>query len=124
MNLGITTTMHKYDYNIYGPSADVLTISAYPQRFDFEQGYVVTDYSEKNSYTLTLNYPEDYEDIAYLFDRDDLEELRAEWSVDGINGFTDFDEWPTLEFLTQGKTPAKISEWLRSLPDYDVEEEN
>lgn len=51
--------------------------------------------------------------IAYVLDLEEWNETRTYW--DG------FSEWQTTEYLTVGDTPARISKWADSLPEYKLE---
>lgn len=110
----------KYDFNVYGKSTNVVTLTAYNQYFDPQEGFIVTNY-ESGYHTLTLYYPKNYAEIQYLMDKENLDELLEEWSTDEHTpGFTDYDEWPAPEFLLEGRTPRMIEAFLESLPDYEL----
>lgn len=98
--------MYAYDYNIWGSDKGEIRLSAY--EWQETDGYIETNYDR--FHTLQLNAPEDIKEIEYLLD--DLY----------INHYplTDYDTWQGLEFLTRGTTPAKIQEFLDSLPDYTI----
>lgn len=110
----------KYDFNVYGKSTNVVTLTAYAQYYDLHEGYIVTNY-ENGYITAEFKYPRNYAEIQYLLDKENLDELLEEWSTDEHTpGFTDYDEWPAPEFLLEGNVPRAIMDFLEMLPDYEL----
>ncbi len=111
--------LDKYDYNIYVADGEV-SLSAYRQCYETHLvngvpsgRYVATDTRNYTSLRLPMN--QGYaEEIAHLLAIEDWQDLPPE-------NLEEFDEWPTLEFLTRGETPAIIKSYLEHLPDYELE---
>lgn len=95
-----------YDYNIYAPNNREVGIYAYKQMK--QDGLLRTDTS--HSAFITFNISDNMEEVSYLLDLENPED------------FADYDSWVGLGYLTQGKTPASILEWLESLPPYIMRE--
>lgn len=99
--------MFFYDFNIWGENTANLMLIASEWMVD-ETGNLRTNHD--NSHTITFRAPLEITEIEYLLD--DLY----------VNQYplTDYDTWEGLEFLTRGPIPAKIDQFLQSLPDYTI----
>lgn len=99
--------MFFYDFNIWGSDKGEIRFSAY-EWTALEGDYIETNHDK--FHTLQLNAPQDIAEIEYLLDDLYLNQYPL----------TDYDTWEGLEFLTRGPVPAKIDQFLQSLPDYTI----
>ncbi len=98
-----------YDYNVYVLDG-VLSLTAYQLEIASNgQIQMRTDNYISEHYPMT---PENHDAVAYLLDNE-------EWA-DDIAGWDEHDDWHGIDYLTQGNTPAMITEWVNNLPEYEM----
>lgn len=104
-------TGNYYDFNLWAPEDDVLTLSAYEFEYDNE-GYLSTNTDKWITLTLAVN-PENMATIKWL--------LELFLGQDGLdNGvYQDLDAWDgNAENFTHESAPEIIREWATHLPEY------
>jgi len=102
----------EYDFNIYCPEADVITLNAYRLHY-VGDGMFQTDYSDWQTIRFNANMAEHKGCVEYLLD------LMGE----GTPMYEDLDWWGADMRLLQMYAPEPIAGWLESLPAYEVEED-
>lgn len=104
-------TTNYYDFNLWAPEDDMLTLSAYEFEYNSEG-----DLATNNDKWITLHIPvvpENAETIHWLLNMF----LGAEGVEDGV--YQDLDAWDgNAENFHHESAPAVIREWALALPEY------
>jgi hypothetical protein len=107
----------EYDYGVYGAEPDIIRLTAYTMYLDF-QGDLSTNYNNE-FITLELNRQEDEATIEWLIGlgQPQYPDFYEEYMKDD---YSEYDNWLFENELITAETPAKIIEWLKSLPEYEM----
>lgn len=116
--VGNMELIKEYDFGVYGQDEDTILLTAYKL-------YKLTEGSED----YQTNY--DNEFISLVLTRQS-DENKIKWLVErnGLTGnyyedymtedYTDYDDWLDNVDLTATDVPFKISNWVKSLPAYEL----
>jgi hypothetical protein len=96
-----------YDLNVYGPSDNELSLTAYEWELSSDGDIQM---NSSKFHTIAFTYLKDIKEIEFL-----LGDLAV-----NHHPFTDYDEWRDLEDVYNIDTPKVIRYWLENLPMYDV----
>lgn len=100
-----------YDFNVYCPEDDVITLNAYRLKYVGDEMYY-TDHSDWVTIRFNKNMDEHKECVRWLLAQIDEPDVRE-----------DMDVWAfTVEEL-ELRSPDLICDWVKSLPSYEVEED-
>ena len=103
------TTGNYYDFNLWAPEDNLLTLSAYEFEYNSE-GDLSTNHSKWITLELPVN-PENMETIKWLLD---LFYGDKDYGV-----YQDMDAWDgDARNFTHESAPAVIREWAKNLPEY------
>ena len=103
------TTGNYYDFNLWAPEDNLLTLSAYEFEYNSE-GDLATNTSKWITLELPVN-PENMETIKWLLD---LFYGDKDYGV-----YQDMDAWDgDARNFTHESAPAVIREWAKNLPEY------
>ena len=98
----------EYDLNIYAPSDEVLTLSAYEWRWDGQ--FYTMDSSKYHTLRLEVGGP-NQDSIDYLLQVAGATEVQE-----------DLDEWVgQYDLLTDENATPLIKAWIDALPEYELE---
>lgn len=104
-------TDNYYDFNLWAPEDDMLTLSAYEFEYDNE-GYLSTNHSKWITLEIPVT-PENADTIKWL--------LHMFLGQDGVDSgvYQDLDAWDgDAGNFTHESAPAVIREWAKNLPEY------
>ena len=102
----------EYDYNVYCPEDDVITLSAYRIRY-IGGGLYQTDHSDWQTIRFNKNLDTHKECVAWLLDE-----------IDEQNVYEDMDVWAFTTDDLLLRAPDPICFWVKSLPEYEIDEDN
>ena len=103
--------IREYDYNIYCPENDVITLSAYKLTYA-GNGMYGTDHSDWTTIRFNKNIDAHKECVQFLLDYADETEV-----------YEDMDVWGFTTEELELSAPDLICNWVKSLPSYEVEED-
>jgi hypothetical protein len=98
-----------YDYNVYSSEPSKLSLTAYQQYYDASDDmWIRTDTTKYHS--IEFSFPQHTREIEYL-----LGDLY-------VNQYplTDYDDWVDNVFLFANDAPPMISNFINSLPNYEL----
>jgi hypothetical protein len=107
----------EYDFGVYGAEPDLIKLTAYTLYRDFG-GSLSTNY-DNEFITLELTRQEDEAAIEWLVATGNrqyppfYEEYMKE-------DYSEYDNWLSEYELITAETPAKITGWVSSLPEYEM----
>lgn len=104
-------TGNYYDYNLYAPEDDLLTLSAYEFEYD-DTGYLSTNTDKWITLKLPVT-PENEATIKWLLELF----FTPEDAIHGV--YQDLDAWDgdARNFIHES-APAVVREWAKNLPEY------
>jgi hypothetical protein len=102
----------EYDFNVYCPENDVITLSAYKLKYVGE-GLYTTDHSDWTTIRFNKNLDAHKECVEWLLSEVDESEI-----------YEDLDAWDFTTEELELRAPDPICNWVKSLPYYEVEEDS
>lgn len=103
--------IREYDFNIYAPEDDVLTLSAY-KLYYVGDGMYGTNHTDWTTIRFNKFRPEHDECIKFLLAYADEPEI-----------YEDLDVWGFTTKELELRSPDLIHDWVKALPAYEVEED-
>lgn len=101
----------EYDFNVWCPEDDVITLSAYRLKYVGE-GYYNTDTSDWTTIRFNKNVDTHKECVRWLL---------AYVGEDDV--YEDMDWWGFTREELELRAPDTICNWVKALPEYEVEED-
>jgi len=103
--------IREYDFNIYCPENDVITLSAYKLVYSGE-GMYEADFSDWTTIRFNKDIDAHKECVSWLLREIDEPEI-----------YEDLDAWDFTTNDLELRAPDLICNWVKSLPEYEVEED-
>lgn len=100
---------NQYDFNVW-ISEGILALCAYELEETGDGLQCRTDKFLVKDFEMI---EQNHDVIAYLLDNE-------EWNNGDVSEWDEYDDWFDVAYLTQGDTPAIITEWVNNLPEYEV----
>lgn len=100
-----------YDFNVYCPENDVITLSAYKLTYAGD-GMYGTDHSDWVTIRFNKNVDAHKECVQWLLAEVDEREV-----------YEDMDVWGLTLSDLELRAPEQICAWVKNLPSYEVEED-
>ena len=100
-----------YDFNIYCPENDVITLSAYKLKY-VGNGFYNTDNSDWQTIRFNKNVDSHKECVKFLLTYANEPEV-----------YEDMDWWGFTTEELELRSPDAICNWVKALPYYEVEED-
>lgn len=103
-----------YDFNIYCPDDNSVSLTAYQQYYTLDSdGDPILNIDTKNYYTKSFDRQLNKEEWRFLTKTD---------PEDTTESISEYDDWIGLLDLVKPETPVAILEFLQSLPEYEPQE--
>lgn len=103
--------IREYDFNIWCPENDVITLSAYKLAY-VGDGMYNTNHSDWTTIRFNKNVEAHNECVRWLLNEVDEPEI-----------YEDMDWWGFTVADIELRAPDPICDWVKSLPSYEVEED-
>lgn len=114
--VGNMELIKEYDFGVYGQDEDTILLTAY-KLYKLTEGSEDYQTNYDNEFiSLVLTRQSDENKIRHLVDlthKNYYDEYMTE-------DYTDYDDWLDYEQVSRLSTPFKISNWVKSLPAYEL----